>query len=112
MFAKRISRYFVFCVALSILLTSRHTAWSQQTLGAISGTVSDTSGALLGDASVSAGPVGRTASAETDVTMRAEMLSYSRSRGVFAGISGVLLAYFLGHISPSQFSSFRASIWR
>jgi lipid-binding SYLF domain-containing protein len=42
---------------------------------------------LGGDASVSAGPVGRTASAETDASMRSEILSYSRSRGVFAGIS-------------------------
>jgi lipid-binding SYLF domain-containing protein len=42
---------------------------------------------LGGDASVAAGPVGRTASAETDVSMRAEILSYSRTRGVFAGIS-------------------------
>jgi lipid-binding SYLF domain-containing protein len=42
---------------------------------------------LGGDASAAAGPVGRTASAETDVTMRAEILSYSRSRGLFAGIS-------------------------
>jgi len=42
---------------------------------------------LGGDASVAAGPVGRTASAETDVTLRAQILSYSRSRGVFAGIS-------------------------
>jgi len=42
---------------------------------------------LGGDVSAAAGPVGRTASAETDVTMRAEILSYSRSRGLFAGIS-------------------------
>jgi lipid-binding SYLF domain-containing protein len=42
---------------------------------------------LGGDASAAAGPVGRTASAETDVTMRAEILSYSRARGIFAGIS-------------------------
>jgi len=42
---------------------------------------------LGGDASVAAGPVGRTASAETDATMRAEILSYSRARGVFAGLS-------------------------
>jgi SH3 domain-containing YSC84-like protein 1 len=42
---------------------------------------------LGGDASVAAGPVGRTASAETDVTMRAEVLSYSRARGIFAGVS-------------------------
>jgi len=42
---------------------------------------------LGGDASVAAGPKGRTASAESDVTLRAEVLSYSRSRGLFAGIS-------------------------
>ncbi len=42
---------------------------------------------LGGDASVAAGPVGRTTTAETDATMRAEILSWSRSRGVFAGIS-------------------------
>ncbi len=42
---------------------------------------------LGGDATTAAGPAGRTASAETDVTMRAEILSYSRSRGLFAGIS-------------------------
>jgi SH3 domain-containing YSC84-like protein 1 len=42
---------------------------------------------LGGDASAAAGPVGRDASAETDATMRAEILSYSRARGVFAGIS-------------------------
>jgi SH3 domain-containing YSC84-like protein 1 len=40
-----------------------------------------------GDVSAAAGPVGRTASAETDVTLRAEILSYSRARGLFAGIS-------------------------
>jgi lipid-binding SYLF domain-containing protein len=39
------------------------------------------------DASVAAGPVGREASAQTDITMRAEMLAWSRSRGVFAGIA-------------------------
>jgi len=42
---------------------------------------------LGGDASVAAGPVGRTASAATDATMRAEILSYSRARGAFAGVS-------------------------
>jgi lipid-binding SYLF domain-containing protein len=42
---------------------------------------------LGGDVSAAAGPVGRTASAETDVTFRAEILSYSRARGLFAGIS-------------------------
>src|SRR6267143_2172997 len=42
---------------------------------------------LGADASVAAGPVGRTASAETDVALRAEILSYSRARGLFAGIS-------------------------
>jgi lipid-binding SYLF domain-containing protein len=39
------------------------------------------------DASAAGGPKGRTASAETDATMKAEILTYSRSRGAFAGIS-------------------------
>src|SRR6202011_528551 len=42
---------------------------------------------LGADASVAAGPVGRDLSAESDVTMRAEILSYSRARGAFAGVS-------------------------
>jgi lipid-binding SYLF domain-containing protein len=42
---------------------------------------------LGGDAAVAAGPKGRDAAASTDVTLRAEVLSYSRSRGLFAGIS-------------------------
>ena len=42
---------------------------------------------LGGDISAAAGPVGRNVSAETDVTLRAEILSYSRARGLFAGIS-------------------------
>src|SRR5271156_7114258 len=42
---------------------------------------------LGGDASIAAGPKGRTASADTDAYLRAEMVSYSRARGVFAGIS-------------------------
>jgi lipid-binding SYLF domain-containing protein len=42
---------------------------------------------LGGDASVAAGPVGRDASAETDAQLNAEMLSYSRSRGIFAGLT-------------------------
>ena len=40
-----------------------------------------------GEAGAMAGPVGRTVQAETDATMHAEMLGYSRSRGVFAGIA-------------------------
>lgn len=40
-----------------------------------------------GDASVAAGPVGRTSSATTDAQLRAELLSYSRARGLFAGVS-------------------------
>jgi SH3 domain-containing YSC84-like protein 1 len=39
------------------------------------------------DAAVAAGPLGREASAQTDITMRAEMLAWSRSRGVFAGVA-------------------------
>jgi SH3 domain-containing YSC84-like protein 1 len=42
---------------------------------------------LGADASAAAGPKGRTAEAATDVTMRAEVLTYSRARGLFAGIS-------------------------
>lgn len=42
---------------------------------------------LGADASVAAGPKGRDAQASTDATLRAEMLSYSRSRGAFAGVS-------------------------
>lgn len=42
---------------------------------------------LGADASAAAGPVGRTTSAETDVAMKAEILSWSRSRGLFGGVS-------------------------
>ncbi len=42
---------------------------------------------LGADASAAAGPKGRAAAADTDIVMRAEILSYSRSRGLFAGIS-------------------------
>jgi SH3 domain-containing YSC84-like protein 1 len=42
---------------------------------------------LGGEASVAAGPVGRDSQAQTDASMRAEMLSWSRQRGVFAGVA-------------------------
>ncbi len=42
---------------------------------------------LGADATVAAGPVGRDAAAQTDAALHAEMLSYSRSRGVFAGLA-------------------------
>jgi len=42
---------------------------------------------LGADASAAAGPKGRDAEADTDVTLRAEVLTYSRARGLFAGIS-------------------------
>jgi lipid-binding SYLF domain-containing protein len=42
---------------------------------------------LGADASVAAGPVGRNVTAETDVSMHAEVFSYSRARGLFVGIS-------------------------
>ena len=42
---------------------------------------------LGGDASVAAGPVGRDAAAATDVVLKAEILSYSRAQGLFAGVS-------------------------
>ncbi len=49
---------------------------------------------LGGEGSVSAGPVGRTAAASTDVRLDAEILTYSRSRGLFAGLSlkGVVIS--------------------
>jgi SH3 domain-containing YSC84-like protein 1 len=49
---------------------------------------------LGADASVAAGPVGRAAGADTDAVMRAQILSYSRSRGLFAGLElkGVVIA--------------------
>jgi len=42
---------------------------------------------LGADAAVAAGPVGRDAEASTDIQMRAEILSYSRTRGLFVGVS-------------------------
>jgi lipid-binding SYLF domain-containing protein len=42
---------------------------------------------LGADASVAAGPVGRKAAASTDLKLNAEILSYSRSKGLFAGVS-------------------------
>jgi SH3 domain-containing YSC84-like protein 1 len=42
---------------------------------------------LGGEASVAAGPVGRTATAQTDIQMHADILSWSRSQGIFAGIA-------------------------
>jgi lipid-binding SYLF domain-containing protein len=49
---------------------------------------------LGGDASAAAGPVGRDTAADTDIKMRAEVLTYSRARGLFAGIdlSGTVIA--------------------
>src|SRR5216683_2300202 len=64
---------------------------------------------LGADASVAAGPVGRHAAADTDWTMRAQILSYSRARGVFAGLelSGSVIKVdrestreFYGHVQP------------
>ena len=43
--------------------------------------------AAVAQASVAAGPLGRDASASTDIQMRAQILSYSRSRGLFAGVT-------------------------
>src|SRR5690349_24091539 len=47
----------------------------------------DSNFTLGGEGSVAAGPVGRTATAQTDVQMRAEILSWSRSQGLFAGLA-------------------------
>ena len=49
--------------------------------------IMDSKFTLGGDADVAAGPVGRSATAQTDATMNAKILSYSRSRGVFAGVA-------------------------
>ncbi len=66
---------------------------------------------LGADASAAAGPVGRHASADTDWKMRAEVLTYSRSRGLFAGLelSGAVIRQdkdstyeFYGHMVPSK----------
>ena len=68
---------------------------------------------LGGDASAAAGPVGRHASADTDWKMRAEVLTYSRSRGLFAGLelSGAVIKQdkdstrdFYGHMVPFKTS--------
>jgi lipid-binding SYLF domain-containing protein len=58
---------------------------------------------LGGDASIAAGPVGRSASAATDAQMSTEMLAYSRSKGLFAGIdlSG-------GTLKPDESANVRA----
>ena len=47
----------------------------------------DSKFSLGGDASIAAGPVGRTAAAETDALMSAKILAYSRSRGLFGGLT-------------------------
>lgn len=51
------------------------------------GAMLDTKVKLGGDASIAAGPKGRAVEASTDASMRAEILSYSRSRGLFVGMS-------------------------
>ncbi|HXM21902.1 MAG TPA: lipid-binding SYLF domain-containing protein [Terriglobales bacterium] len=68
---------------------------------------------LGADASVAAGPVGRHAAADTDWKMRAQILSYSRARGIFAGLelSGAVISQdkdstreFYGHMVTSKAS--------
>jgi SH3 domain-containing YSC84-like protein 1 len=68
---------------------------------------------LGGDASAAAGPVGRHAAADTDWKMRAQVLTYSRSRGLFAGLelSGAVIKQdkdstreFYGHMVPFRTS--------
>jgi lipid-binding SYLF domain-containing protein len=60
-----------------LLLMSQHSAFS----------ILSSKVKIGGNATAAAGPVGRTSSAETDVKLNAEILSYSRARGLFAGIS-------------------------
>ncbi len=58
---------------------------------------------LGADVAVAAGPVGRSASASTDVTFRAEIYSYSRSRGIFAGVSLEGSALLIDHSANEAF---------
>ena len=58
---------------------------------------------LGADASVAAGPVGRSAKAATDVKLDAEIYSYSRSRGLFAGVSLAGTALQIDHDSDAEF---------
>lgn len=58
---------------------------------------------LGGDASVAAGPVGRSASAATNISFDAEVYSYSRSRGLFAGISLEGAALSMDHAANQDF---------
>lgn len=62
------------------------------------------------DASVAAGPVGRHAEAGTDVLLRAEILSYSRSRGLFAGLSLEGAAIQVDYGSTSNFYNIPAVV--
>src|SRR5262245_46041111 len=55
------------------------------------------------DASVSAGPVGRDAAAATDATLKAEILSYSRSRGLFLGVALDGSALEIDHFAHAQY---------
>ena len=55
------------------------------------------------DASVAAGPVGRSAQASTDVQLKAEIYSYSRSRGLFAGIALSGAALQMDHTANAAF---------
>jgi SH3 domain-containing YSC84-like protein 1 len=65
---------------------------------------------LGGDASVAAGPVGRQVGAETDGLMSAEVLSYSRSKGVFAGLElkGTVISQDTEHLEGVYFKGVTA----
>jgi SH3 domain-containing YSC84-like protein 1 len=66
---------------------------------------------LGGNASVAAGPVGRQAGAETDALMSAEALSYSQSKGVFAGLElkGTVISQDTEHMEGGYFKGVTAS---
>lgn len=55
------------------------------------------------DASVAAGPVGRSAAAATDITFQSEVLSYSRSRGAFLGVSAEGMALQVDNMANGDF---------
>ncbi len=63
---------------------------------------------LGGDAAVAAGPVGRNAQASTDATLHAEFLTYSRSRGLFAGID--LTGTYLGQNTDDTRTEYGADV--
>ena len=66
---------------------------------------------LGADAAVAAGPIGRQAEADTDLKMRAEILSYSRSRGLFAGVAIEGASLHVRHRRTTRITTSRTCWW-